>query len=323
MAYGLFHRGIEDSVPKLTNVFSVSADQDRLHYAEEYALAVMRLSDLGDFTWFRRGVLLRETLPTTQKAFHARNLRTDLGSIITRFGELWCFTSLLHDIGYLFEGEIPNDSATFLDEPIRDGIRWAYEYFEEIFWDTIAIRSVDERKAIRAVTEFGSEAPTLGGAGTFVQFLRDLGPMGKLNMALNAERERGRRKLLALPSDAFRVWAINYRAFNQDPMARRIELLEEALYGLIKKGVVGPSVRVLDHGICGGLLLLKCSTYWFRLIFALKYTKLQRGSLGGKLQKRLLDEFAAGAPYHAMHWWKQIVWASWRAPAAQPPVHGQ
>ena len=147
MAYGLFHRGIEDSVPNLTNVFSVSADQDRLHYAEEYALAVMRLSDLGDFTWFRRGVLLRETVPTTrypeqrdhsvhtlhnyllgwyffvnspvvrdhfQKAFHARNLRTDLGSIITRFGELWCFTSLLHDIGYLFEGEIPNDSATLL-----------------------------------------------------------------------------------------------------------------------------------------------------------------------------------------------------------------
>jgi hypothetical protein len=169
MAYGFFHQDIGSSIPNLRNVFSVSADQDRLYYAEEYALAVLGLTDLGDFKWFRRGVWLRETVPTTryteqrdhsvhtlhnyligwyffvnsplfrdqfEAALRARVLPTDLNSIINLFGEIWCFVSLLHDIGYLFEGEIPNDSATLLDEGIRDGVRWAYEYFEEILWDS-------------------------------------------------------------------------------------------------------------------------------------------------------------------------------------------
>jgi hypothetical protein len=140
--------------------------------------------------------------------------------------------------------------------------------------------------------------------------LRDLGPLEKLNVAMNAERQRGSRKIPPLPSDAFRVWALNYRAFKQDVMAQRIEVLEAALYGLIQKGIVGPSVRVLDHGICGGLLLLKCSTYWFRLIFASRNTKLPKGSANAELQKRLVQQFATGPAYHAIHWWTQVVWAT-------------
>ncbi len=343
MAYGLFHRHIDQSNSKLRNIFAVSADQDRLHFAEEYAHSVLGLTDLSEFIWFRRGVWLRETLPTTryleqrdhsvrtlhnyllgwyffvncaavrrqfQESFSIRGFGTQLGQLINGFGELWCFASLLHDIGYLFEGEIPRDTAALLDEGTRDGVRWAYEYFQEIFWDTLKIRSVDERKAMRKIVGFDPESVPDGGAGTVIQFLRDIGSLKKLTEAINTENGASVNILETLPSDAFQVWAINYRAFGQDSMAQRIEVLEVALYELIQQGIPGQAIRVLDHGICGGLLLLKCSTYWFRLIFALKYSDPPEGSIEEKLKSRLMALFNAGPPYYAVHWWKSVVWAT-------------
>jgi|HubBroStandDraft_6_1064221.scaffolds.fasta_scaffold1240812_2 hypothetical protein len=64
-AYGIFHIDLDPSSAKLVeHVLSVSADQDRLHFAEEYA--VLGVTDLQDAKWFRRGVWLKETVPATR-----------------------------------------------------------------------------------------------------------------------------------------------------------------------------------------------------------------------------------------------------------------
>ena len=42
--------------------------------------------------------------------------------------------SLLHDIGYLFEGSVPDEGTAGVDEGIRFGAEYASSYFTNIFW---------------------------------------------------------------------------------------------------------------------------------------------------------------------------------------------
>jgi hypothetical protein len=230
------------------------------------------------------------------------------GEIINRFGETWIFASLLHDIGYLFEGEVPSGSMTLLDEGIREGARWASEYFEEVFWEEVGTRNVNERSALERLTGMVPAVLREGGAGTVAQFLRDLGPLEVLERQLEAEEPGSVSHVLPLGADAFELWAKNYRAFGQDGMAQRIELLERALYDLIERGMAKYGTRIFDHGICGGLLLLKGSTYWFRFKFALDEAHPETGSTEAELKDRVLQIFRA--KLHAEHWWKKVVWAT-------------
>ena len=342
-AYGIFHRSLDPVAHKLIeNVFAVSADQDRLHFAEQYATLVLGVTDLSDAKWFRRGVWVKETVPTTkyveqrdhsvhtlhnyllgwyflvnsslvrrqfQRAFAARGMRTNAGSLIAQFGEVWCFASLLHDIGYLFEGMLPKESMALVDEGVRDGAKWANEYFQEVFWDELNVRSVDERKALRKLTGITPDHLAEGGAGTIVQFLKDLGPLNDLGAAIDSELHGSFSNQFPLPSDAISIWAAHYRAFGQESMARRMEGLERALYGLVKDGIPGIPVRVLDHGVAGGLLLLKGSTHWFKFIFALKNANPPKGSKEARLRRRVLPLLKLD-DYFAEHWWKSIVWTT-------------
>jgi hypothetical protein len=346
IAYSWFHKSMDGSAraARLMDDILVSrGDQDRLHFAEEYAGAVLAITDLADAMWFRRGVMRKETLPSTRyprqrdhtihtlhnyllgwyffinsatvnqqfrAAFAARGLRIDDDSTILRFGELWCFVSLLHDIGYLFEGEIPNESMALVDQGIREGIDWVSEYFQEIFWAEWKLRGADERETARRLTQFAVEPTIQGSAGRIIQFLRDIGPLEQLEAALKTAMGQDLQGIATLPRDAFRVWATNYRTYGQPQMAERIDGLEEALYSLVEKGMPETAIRILDHGICGALLLLKYSTYWFRFFFALQQARPRPGSAEAEMHGRLQSQLEGQPPYRAAHWWRSVVWAT-------------
>jgi hypothetical protein len=50
----------------------------------------------------------------------------------------------------------------------------------------------------------------------------------------------------------------------------RIRDLEVAYTSMLREGIPGLGIRVLDHGVAGGMLLLLHSTLYFRLHFGLK-----------------------------------------------------
>jgi hypothetical protein len=161
------------------------------------------------------------------------------------------------------------------------------------------------------LAEFERDTASDWDAGRIIQFLRDLGPLRFLESALRSEADaEGLTNLPKLSSDSFRVWASNYRAFGQIHMAERMEGLEEALYSLAQEGIPGTSIHVLDHGICGGLLLLKYSTYWFRFFFALQQATPLSGTPEAELQNSMRSQLKGKHPYHAIHWWRSIVWAT-------------
>jgi hypothetical protein len=94
-------------------------------------------------------------------------------------------------------------------------------------------------------------------------------------------------------------------------MAQRVEGLEDALHALIDKGLPPPaSVRVLDHGICGGLLLLKWSTLWHNFNFALRAATPAAGSEEARVKDETVAKMNQWPRFNASHWWKGVVWAT-------------
>jgi hypothetical protein len=268
-------------------------DQDRIKFAEDYADIILELTDLKDAYWFRRGVWKKETLPETiyprqrdhsvhtahnyllgwyfftrcrpiteqlRRSFESRNLEATFEpSFADSFGGLWCFVSLLHDIGYLFEGSVPDEGTAGVDEGIRFGAEYASSYFTNIFWKECKLPRIDDR--IIAQRLFGLSTVPIDATSphSIISYLRDSG----------AATLGGALGIPDLPSDAFTLWATNYRHFGQREMATRMENLTTALDAFVDQGLPGATVRVLDHGVCGGLLLLKYSTLWFCLYEAL------------------------------------------------------
>jgi len=184
-------------------------DQDRIKFAEDYADIILELTDLKDAYWFRRGVWKKETLPETiyprqrdhsvhtahnyllgwyfftrcrpiteqlRRSFESRNLEATFEpSFADSFGGLWCFVSLLHDIGYLFEGSVPDEGTAGVDEGIRFGAEYASSYFTNIFWKECKLPRIDDR--IIAQRLFGLSTVPIDATSphSIISYLRDSG----------------------------------------------------------------------------------------------------------------------------------------------------
>jgi len=84
-------------------------------------------------------------------------------------------------------------------------------------------------------------------------------------------------------------------------MAQRFRSLRKIFNNLIDRGLPDADVRVLDHGVCGGLLQLAASTYYYRLHASARLTSNARSNLAKKI---LRDDWSPA------FWWTGIVWGT-------------
>ena len=329
----------------LKNALETATDEDRLYYAEAYGEQVLKLTDIEDAVYFRKCVLRKETAAfiryqkqrdhsvhtlhnyllgwyffsnssllrdQLQVAMVARKTTAEtLTQLTNRFAELWCYASLLHDVGYLFEGTTsPEDDLDLMDEMVRNGRDYCLDYFNDVFWRQLGFRDADSRKAAQTLLHNKVEpGEGSGGPATIVYFLRNLGPWEILAHDLKEGDQISRKTPDTLSSDAFKLWRLHYEQFGPPQMVRRFELLEDVLYKLFENGIPDKQIpRHLDHGICGALMLLKYSTWWFRAFLTAKYSKTP----ADYIESEVLRLIRGGTihKYHAGHWWTSILWAT-------------
>jgi len=348
--YGFFHENIDRSpigAYLVGNLLAARTDSDRVRYCEDYAKLVLGITDILDASYFREVVLKKEAeehiafeLQRDHSVHTIHNyllgwyffincshISTCFGTHfkirgIDRelhragpyaaypFGELWCFASLLHDVGYIFEGRLePVKSLACWDKYVEAGVRKVEQYFNSQFWREAGIRAVD-KDVIARITGVQDRPVRLDDADSTMAFLRDLGQVDTIRRIVGDSIWPC--ELAFDYRDAFGMWAGNYKTFGFDSMAARVEGLEKALESLAEKGIPGNGVRVLDHGICGGLVLLKLSTIWYRLYCALKsYMDGRAGSDADmKVCHDVLERMLSGPPYNPAHYWRSIVWAT-------------
>ena len=229
----------------------------------------------------------------------------------TFFGSVWQYASLLHDIGYMFEGSVSKRDFEASSKQAKIGAIVAREYFNRGIWiehnvDLMAMHAelFDELGAHLRPPPF-DQRETLG---DIADELRTVGQLQELITAvckacdqagvLDDKKPDGNKFL----NDGIELWAHHYEQFGSPGMATRIRCVRDAFNGMIDIGLPGPNIRLLDHGICGGLLQLVASTYYYRLRAAALTKTTSRG--------RFVQAIVDGGDWSPVFWWAGIVWGT-------------
>ena len=317
---------------------TATMDEVRTTTSNRVALEVLKRIGLGDFDLFRKAVLRREltgeiayenqrdhsshTLynyllgwyffiysgklkKALTKEFDKRGIpRTTFpfNDYSTYFGCVWQYVSLLHDIGYMFEGGLSTvgfDSNT----QAQHGARVAEEYFNRS-----VLQDYDTNRG--ALTkELGEELvpPAFAAIDTLGKISSELQNIGNLNQLLEqvAVALDNTSVPKPIPADysenGFDLWSKYYDCFDNRRMALRFRSLRKVFDGLIDSGLPKKNVRLLDHGVCGGLLQLLASTYYYRLHAGARSPR----SAGSQLAQRIRAN-----DWSPEFWWTGIVWGT-------------
>ncbi|WP_042876575.1 hypothetical protein [Cupriavidus necator] len=346
---------IEKSGPtiqdELVHFLSTTMDQVRVNKALDCTRRVLAIADLEDFEMFREGVWKREA--TRGMAYdkqrdhtahtlnnwllgwyfysHSDRIYSAINTAIERrdwnpsashkfsfdqyFGHTWQYTSLLHDIGYLFEGSITSMDTGNQSKQAEIGLRTADEYFTMAFWKQTGATSVHAHPEFRKLVSM-PDAPQEASLSKIAIYLRALGRLNNLakEVAADLQHSAGKRRSakLELPGDAFDLWQAHFKHFGQADAAQRIEDLQAAFLEDVTKGMPGADIRVLDHGVCSGLLQLKIATFFYNLFANFDNLEDDGGeyspaAVAAKMRAR---EDTVAVPHDYEFWWSGIVWAS-------------
>jgi hypothetical protein len=341
----------EKSIQEELNAFlRATMDQVRVNKALDCTRRILTIADLQDLEMFREGVWKREAtrgMDYSKQRDHtahtlnnwllgwyfygnATKIRTAIDDAIDKrgwnpdaeehfsfeeyFGHVWQYTSLLHDIGYLFEGSITNMDTGNQSKQAEIGLRTTDEYFTMSFWETTGVTSTHAQADLQKLTHM-PQAPQEASLSKIAIYLRSLGNLDELSKeVVGAVRASTKQKSfkLALSGDAFDLWEAHFRQFGQDDAAKRIEDLQTVFVEYVTKGMPEADIRILDHGVCSGLLQLKIATFFYNLFanFNSLPAARSRYSGGAAADRMEAREKEIAVAYDYEFWWTGIVWAT-------------
>lgn len=322
-------------------------DEVRLLNAARFTRSELEFTDLADADHFRQGLLRREISGEMaypkQRDHSAHTLHNfllgwyiycnvePLRSAVTGqfqvrgsdnpdedFRDSWPMVSLLHDIGYLFEGSVPPLATTNRSRHVSIGAEVVQDYFAHRFWVECGFDSVHDRQQLRHMSHVHEPDLSSTSISGIADALRSLGDLEEVRIAIQAEtmatNDLAAKSLFnqihAIPGDAFDLWERHYGCYGFTTMAQRIRRLRGIFEDLLTDGLGMTGLRHLDHGVCSGLLLLLYSTFYFRMHFGLGKTPP-----ADRIQAELWRKFksadtAENVEYEALWWWHGVVWAT-------------
>ncbi len=327
-------------------------DETRLRYAAEFSRVILLQEDMVDADHFREGVLKREAsgeISYQKQRDHSAHatynwmlgwyiyshnsaIRDSVKDHVDRrlvcwgndkpdhallFGLAWQFASLLHDIGYIFEGSLSVLDPKTHSEQALIGTRIARDFFESRFWIENGVSSVFDRKAIRNLIEVKPPRFKVGQSiARIADTLRGIGELDALTRELRGKLQNTnyhgtpawnpQQQLQLLPNDSFDLWDLHFRSFNQEKAAERIRCAQRVFEAHVFQGLSGLGLRILDHGICSGLLQLLYSTFYYQIRFGLDLVPAAAGH-----QAAVVEKFRDRAKaYDPRYWWTAVVWGT-------------
>ena len=326
-----------------------TVDEVRSRNANKLAQATLTLQFLDEITFFRESVLRREargdiaypgqrdhTAHTVnnwllgwliyehsepfrnafKKAAEPRRLLVSgTGEHVDEeiaFGNVWIYASLLHDIGYLFEGAIDAMSWRADHDMARQAITVVRDLWQNQVWSAWGLRSLHyQRIAKDAVTSWFRTPPR---DSTLISILEELRSLGDLRSLLR-DIDLPSSVLAEVPHgcmDAFDLWRLHYSQHHAESMLAHVDYVRDVSYALTVEGLPGDGIsegmRLIDHGVAGGLLILQVNTLYFAALRELKILKPS----GWEVDEQWLTfkGTTRQTEFFTRFWWSGIVWAS-------------
>jgi len=317
-------------------------DEVRLDSAGECTRTILKVADLQDLEMLREGVWKREasgvisysgqrdhTAHTLNNWLlgwylytYSSEVKKNFGEKIRArkwnkrkfdfdiyFGHVWQFTSLLHDVGYLFEGSLSTMDPAVQSAQAMIGARILDDYFQTRLWTETSLASTHDQHVLFKKLDLEpprlpSDQPSLA---RIAFYLRELGELKDLGTWVYPKTTTRASKKPPFPTDAFDLWELHYQSFGQRAAAERIRNVESAFHHYVNFGQPGLGIRILDHAVCSGLTLLKISTFFYTMMAKLNAPRNKKSTspiLRRALQRKTMFD------YDPQFWWTGIVWAT-------------
>jgi hypothetical protein len=323
-------------------------DEIRLTQAREISKLILHETDFDDMEFFRDGVFKREssgvisypgqrdhsshTLYNWLLGWYVYDNQIEIKSEIhkhiidrrkwkdqeynedTYFNHIWPFTSLLHDIGYMFEGSLLFKDPDTHSSQAEIGLKIVKDYFDSKFWIECGLSSNHERALLKKLID---KTPSFDYGMSLAGLADAMSDLGNLDHLTESVTKEWKARISGedfprsyFPGDAFDLWAAHYQMYGTQMMVDRINKLRESFHELIYKGIPKVGQRVLDHGVCGGLLLLMVSTHYHKIRFTID--QVDENHLDEET-KRVIKKFKdrhVTFKYDSLYWWTGVVWAT-------------
>jgi hypothetical protein len=325
----------------LKKFLSATMDEVRLQRASQLARETLQLSAFDEVIPFREAVLRREagadisydkqrdhsahTLYNWLLGWlfyeHSQLLRDAMSEAtksrglceggldrtsVEAFGDVWIYASILHDIGYLFEGGIARLAWEPHHETARRGALVVNDFFNNRIWHEWGIYSAADRQLIRGTGHRFLTLPTDGALGGIIDGLQQMDGFGMLF-------EDVRKAVSNLPAlqgeriNAFELWTAHYDFVRKPKMVELVSHTQRVFAGLAYNGIEDIGLRVIDHGVAGGLLLLQLITMYYGARSALSRSEPEWSSPESRTNFMGSE---GGVDYKPAFWWGGIVWAT-------------
>ena len=337
------HEEFNELKHKLDRFLASTMDEVRLDSAGECTRKILKVADLQDLEMLREGVWKREasgvisysgqrdhTAHTLNNWLlgwylytHSSVVKNNIGDQIrarkwdeeefdvdTYFGHLWQFTSLLHDVGYLFEGSLSTMDPAVQSTQAMIGARILDDYFQTRLWTETSLGSTNDQRVLfnqlnLEPPQLPNEQPSLA---RIAFYLRELGDLTDLGEWVDHSMSLTDSKTHSFPADAFDLWEMHFKLFNQPEAAKRIRHVESAFHHYVNYGQPGLGIRILDHAVCSGLTLLKIATFFYTMMAKMEhYTGSEEPA--NTIVKRVRER-TVEYNYNPKFWWTGIVWAT-------------
>lgn len=204
-------------------------------------------------------------------------------NLIHEFADVWFIASLLHDIGYILEGNLSSASPEVEHRRVTNGSKIIHDYFNHHFWKSFEVdfrvakniaKTLDvvvpDFKSSESLSSLGDRLCDIGSCENIRDNLlnkhgdescqndaRDKTPTSYKSI-LSIQQDHG------LNREAFSIWKEHYKRHGNKKMEDILYTVERVYKNMMWVGT-DHGKRNLDHGVCSGLITLQALTFFHEI----------------------------------------------------------
>lgn len=346
-----FHYSSEQSLlfENLQLFLDSTLDEARLNHASHVRGNILELTDLEDLDFLARGVLRREnsgfisydkqrdhsahTLYNYLLGFyiyenskiiresftkHFALRRDSLDSLhefddVGLFGSIWPYVSLLHDIGYLFEGSLNPLEFKTHNEQIKVGGEVLNEFFSHHFWNTSSNTRIDSLTSKQIILNLCNQDSLRFDNNSILLLADSLRIFPHLDTLLSSIPSLSHRN--SPYYDVFDLWTFHFNKYNRKKMSKLVTNLKSYFEYQMTEGINGSGIRVFDHGVASGIIQFQYISYYYYLVLKLRdliSDNNKKVNLTERESNAILDFLPRidEVIVNLENWWGVLIWAT-------------